>query len=125
MEPKEPDAEGPGVVRMPTRKRQAKRPVDLSLEFGDYQTMKVEAKESRIEVNARLLAEKTRLDHDLRKDFALFVIILAIVTTTSAVCLFIALSNRYPPAVQNSAMGMLAVIVSGGVGYITGKSAKA
>jgi hypothetical protein len=121
-DPKEPERQGAG--RTPSRKRQQKRPADLGTEFGDAYTVKVESKEPLIEIKARLLNEKAKLDHDLRKDFALFVVVMTIVVAATLACLFIVLSNHYPPTIQNAAMALLAAIVSGGVGYATGKSAK-
>ena len=111
------------------RKDRRKRPAaslplpDIGIATGDHK-FKVESRESRLEIAARLHVEKAKLDHDLRKDFALFLVVIAIVGTATVACLFIVLSNRYPPVVQNAAMALLAAIVSGGVGYATGKSSK-
>jgi hypothetical protein len=91
--------------------------------FGEHK-FKVESKETRLEIVARLNAEKAKLDHDLRKDFAILLGVMAIVGVAMVACLFIVLSNRYSPVLQNAAMALLTAIVSGGVGYATGKSSK-
>lgn len=91
--------------------------------MGDH-TFKIESRENRLETIARLESEKMKLDHDLRKDLTLFRGVMGLVAVAMFACLFIVLSNRYSPAIQNAAMALIAAIVSGGVGYATGKSSK-
>ena len=123
MEPT-PDEAGGGPGSRKGRRTRPTIPIpDAGNWIGD-QRFKIESRESRPEIAARLNSERVQLDHDLRKDFALFLGVMAIVIAATLTCLFIVLSNRYPPTIQNSAMALLAVIVSGGVGYVTGKSSK-
>ena len=109
--------------RKPLRKRQTEQPVDLNSPPRGWD-VKAESRGSRLEVAARLQVEKSKSDHELRKDFALFLVVLGIVVAATLASLFIVLSNRYPLNIQNAAMALLAAIVSGGVGYATGKSSK-
>jgi hypothetical protein len=123
MEPTPDEPVDPSVARKDRRKRPSTPVPDMGIATGDHK-FKVESRESRLEIVARLQVEKAKVDHDLRKDFALFLVVMAIVSTATVACLFIVLSNRYPPVVQNAAMALLAAIVSGGVGYATGKSSR-
>jgi hypothetical protein len=123
MEPTPDETKGASRPRKRPRKQAVAPPSLLGAGFGPH-TFRIESRETRLEIAARLNAEKAKLEHDLRKDFALFLGVIAIVVVATGACLFIVLSNRYLPAVQNSAMALLAVIVSGGVGYATGKSSK-
>jgi hypothetical protein len=115
--------EGVQAPRIYRRKPPADPSPFLGHGFGEH-TFKIESRETRVEVVARLNSEKSKLDHDLRKDLELFRVVMAIVGVATAACLFIVLSNLYSPAIQNAAMALIAAIVSGGVGYATGKSAK-
>jgi hypothetical protein len=115
--------EGAPRRRKSRRKRTVELIPDVRQSLGEH-TFKIESRETRVEVVARLNSEKSKLDHDLRKDLELFRVVMAIVGVATAACLFIVLSNRYSPAIQNAAMALIAAIVSGGVGYATGKSAK-
>jgi hypothetical protein len=81
-------------------------------------------KESRLELVARLQAEKKKLDHYRRKDSILLLLIKAIVAVVTAACLFIVLSNRYPPEIQSPAITLLAAIVAWPVGYALGKASR-
>ena len=119
MDPSPANPEGGGRPRKILRKPL----VDPGVVVGEHK-FKIESRETRQEIAARLNVEKAKLEHDLRKDLILFSGVVAIVCVATLACLFIVLSNRYPPTVQNAAMALLAVIVSGGVGYATGKSSK-
>ena len=123
METPDEETGNPTSVRKGRRMRATIPLCDVGLATGGHK-FKVESKESRLEVVARLEVEKAKSDHDLRKDFALFLVVLGIVVAATLACLFIVLSNRYPLNIQNAAMALLAAIVSGGVGYVTGKFSK-
>jgi hypothetical protein len=123
MEPRAEEVDNSEPVRGGRRKRSTIPLADVGIALTGNK-FKVESKESRLEVAARLQAEKAKSDHDLRKDYALFLVVLGIVVVATLACLFIVLSNSYPANIQNAAMALLAAIVSGGVGYATGKSSR-
>ena len=123
MEPPDEELDKPGPARKGRRNRDTLPFLTVGSAAGSHK-FKVESRESRLEIVSRLQVEKAKSDHDLRKDFALFLVVLGIVVAATLACLFIVLSNRYPLTIQNAAMALLAAIVSGGVGYATGKASK-
>jgi hypothetical protein len=123
MEPRAEESDDPEPARKARRKRAAVPPADIGFAASSNK-FKVESRETRLELASRLEVERSKVDHDLRKDYILFLVVVGIVITATAACLYIVLSNNYSPVIQNAAMALLAAIVSGSVGYATGKSSR-
>jgi len=75
-------------------------------------------------IQARLRREEANAQHQRRQEVLLLRATLITVGVVSVICLWIVLIPGYPPENVEWATTLLTMIVSGGLGYTTGKNSK-
>ncbi len=80
--------------------------------------------ESPRELSSRLQEEAAEARHRRIKDLVLFLFLLILLGASSFSCLALVARNDSSPEDKKWATGVLAAIVSGGIGFLTGKAQK-
>ncbi len=89
----------------------------------DHQ-LSIVPREEPTERNARLELEKADAAHKRRIDLALHITTLAIIAATFGVCAYIILARTFSSDTDKLAAALLTAIVTGLVGYVTGRASK-
>lgn len=99
------------------------RSVDLNaLSEAHYVTGEFRPREDESERDARLRTEEAQAAHERSKDLLILKFVLFGLTAICVACLYGALAGQ--PEDKKWAMSVLASIVSGGLGYLGGRSKK-
>jgi hypothetical protein len=83
----------------------------------------IETRETRSEIQSRLRIAEAQAAHERRKDFLILVATLVGLAMVAVACLVVAFLPGQSED-KKWAMSVLASIVSGGLGYLTGKTAR-
>lgn len=114
------------VLANPGHRGQGLRAQSFNLGNIEHDLFKValESREHPDDRGARLRREQDDAEHQRRKEMAILGAVLASVGVVSVVCLWITL--RTGQAAENArwATTLLTTVVSGGLGYMTGKNSK-
>jgi hypothetical protein len=106
----------------------ASRPRTQSFNLGNIEhdrfKIAVESREHPDERGARLRREQDDAEHQRRKEMAMLWVVLGSVGVVSVNCLWIVLVPGQPAESVKWATTLLTTIVSGGLGYMTGKNSK-
>lgn len=89
----------------------------------DHQ-LTITPREDPAERGARLRIEEANAAHQRRKELTLYVATLVVVGLALGVCFFVMVSERMTVDDRKWAQLLLTAIVTGFVGYVTGKSTK-
>lgn len=89
----------------------------------DHQ-LSIVPREEPTERNARLEIEKADAAHKRRIDLALHITTLVVIAATFGVCAYIVIARTFSSDMDKWATALLTSIVTGLVGYVTGRSAK-
>ncbi len=87
-------------------------------------TVSIASREDPTERDSRLRREEAEDAHKRRKDLALHAITFAVIAAAFAVCAYIVLTSPAAAEQNKWATATLTSIVTGLVGYVTGKSQK-
>jgi len=87
-------------------------------------TVSIASREDPTERDSRLRREEAEDTHKRRKDLALHAITFAVIATAFAVCAYIILTSPAAAEQNKWATATLTSIVTGLVGYVTGRSQK-
>ncbi|MGI8655512.1 MAG: hypothetical protein ACR2LC_09860 [Pyrinomonadaceae bacterium] len=89
----------------------------------DHQ-LSIVPREEPAERQARLEIEKADAAHKRRIDLALHITTLAVIAATFGVCVYIILARTFSSDMDKLAAALLTSIVTGLVGYVTGRASK-
>ena len=78
--------------------------------------------ETRDEIKARIARETLAATHRVYRESASYLTLCLTVFSVALICIWIVLRQAYSPETQEWAATLLTTIVSGGVGYFTGKA---
>jgi hypothetical protein len=108
-------------------KSQAPRSQSLNLGKleSDRYRLSIESLEHPEVRDSRLRREEADAEHQRHKEVLILWAILIIVGVVSVICLWIVLIPGYPAENVKWATTLLTMIVSGGLGYMTGRNSKA
>ncbi|HEX8073145.1 MAG TPA: hypothetical protein VF546_24570 [Pyrinomonadaceae bacterium] len=81
-------------------------------------------REDPAEMQSRLRREEADAAHQRRKDLTLFVTTFVVIVAAFGICAYIVLGGRASAEADKWATATLTSIVSGLVGYVTGKAVK-
>jgi VIT1/CCC1 family predicted Fe2+/Mn2+ transporter len=74
--------------------------------------------------DARLRREEASAAHERRKELALYLTTALIIVAAFGICAFVVLSKNFSGELDKWATALLTSIVTGLVGYVTGKASK-
>lgn len=87
--------------------------------------MQVEPLESERAEQSRLAREEANAWHQRLRDLIVMVVVLVGLIAITGACLFISLNRDGSPEDRKWAMAVLASIVAGGLGFVSGKGQRA
>lgn len=84
----------------------------------------IKSPEDPTELQARIRTAEAEAAHARRKDLLLHFFVMAVVAVAFVLCVFLVLTRDPASGLPDKAMGLIAVIISAGVGYITGRGSR-
>jgi hypothetical protein len=99
-------------------------PLSAITKYSKGYQVKIESKDDPEVVQSRLRREEADAEHQRHKEVLILWAILITVGVVSVFCLWIVLIPGYPTENVKWATTLLTMIVSGGLGYTTGKNSK-